>query len=93
MDAQERVVTVRPRTVLAVLGLILLTAAALQLLYLARHAIVWILIAAFLALALDPAVRFFERRGLGRGLASGIVFVVALLAIGGLGLLFVSREP
>jgi predicted PurR-regulated permease PerM len=89
MDAQERVVTVRPRTVLAVLGLILLTAAALQLLYLARHAIVWILIAAFLALALDPAVRFFERRGLGRGLASGIVFVVALLAIGGLGLLFV----
>ncbi len=88
MDAHERVVTFRPRTILGVLALLLVTAAALGLVYLARHAITWILIAVFLAIALDPAVRFFERRGLRRGLASGIVFVLALLAAAGLAVLF-----
>jgi predicted PurR-regulated permease PerM len=89
MDAHERVVTFRPRTVLGVLMLVLLTAAALGLVYAARHAITWILIAVFLAVALDPAVRFFERRGLRRGLAAAIVFVLALLGLGVVALLFV----
>jgi predicted PurR-regulated permease PerM len=90
MDAEhERVVTFRPRTVLGVLALVLLTAAALWLVYAARNAIIWILIAVFLAVALDPAVRFFERHGLRRGLAAGIVFVLALLAVGIAGLVFI----
>jgi predicted PurR-regulated permease PerM len=89
MDAHERIVSFRPRTVLGVLGLVLLTACALGLVYAARHAIIWILIAVFLTVALDPAVRFFERRGLRRGLASAIVFALALLVLGTLALLFV----
>jgi predicted PurR-regulated permease PerM len=87
--AQERVVSFRPRTVLVVLGILLATLALLSLVYLAWHIITWILIAVFLALALDPAVEFFERRGLRRGYATGIVFVLAVGLIAGLGFLLV----
>src|SRR6266545_1193285 len=87
--AQERVVSFRPRTVLVVLGILLATLALLSLVYLAWHIITWILIAVFLALALDPAMEFFERRGLRRGYATGIVFVLAIGVIAGLGFLLV----
>jgi predicted PurR-regulated permease PerM len=87
--AQERVVSFRPRTVLVVLGILLATLALLTLVYLAWHVITWILIAVFLTLALDPAVEFFERRGLRRGYAAGIVFVLAIGVIAGLGFLLV----
>jgi predicted PurR-regulated permease PerM len=87
--AQERVVYIRPRTVLVVLGILLATLAILTLVYLAWHIITWILIAVFLALALDPAVEVFERRGLRRGYATGIVFVLAVGVIAGLGFLLV----
>jgi predicted PurR-regulated permease PerM len=88
-DLPERVVSFRPRTVLIVLGVTLLVLVALGLVYLAWHVITWILIAVFLAAALNPAVEFLEQRGLGRGLASGLVFLLALLAITGLGFLVV----
>ena len=87
--AQERVVYIRPRTVLVVLGILLATLAILALVYLAWHIITWILIAVFLALALDPAVEFFQRRGLRRGYATGIVFVLAIGVIAGLGFVLV----
>ncbi|HEV3407908.1 MAG TPA: AI-2E family transporter [Gaiellaceae bacterium] len=87
--APERVVLVRTRTVLAVLGITVLVALALGFLYLARHAITWILIAAFLAMALNPAVEFFEGRGLRRGLAAALVFLLALLGATVLGLLVI----
>jgi predicted PurR-regulated permease PerM len=87
--AQERVVSFRPRTVLVVLGILLATLALLSLVYLAWHIITWILIAVFLALALDPAVEFFARRGLRRGYATGIVFILAIGLIAGLGFLLV----
>jgi predicted PurR-regulated permease PerM len=87
--APERVVLVRTRTVLAVLGITVLVVLALGFLYLARSAITWVLIAAFFAMALNPAVEFFEARGLRRGLAAGLVFVLALLAATLLGLLFI----
>src|SRR5918992_411865 len=77
VEAPERVVLIRPRTILVVLSF----------LYLAWHVITWILIALFLALALNPAVEFFERRGLRRGLAAGTVFLIALSAICLLGFL------
>jgi predicted PurR-regulated permease PerM len=89
MEAPERVVLLRPRTVFVVLGLTLLVLFLLSFLYLAWHVITWILIALFLAMALNPAVEFFERRGLRRGLAAGSVFVIALSAIGLLGFLVV----
>lgn len=81
---EERLVYVRPRTILIVLGIVLVATAMLTFLYLAWHVITWILIALFLALALNPAVEFFERHGLRRGLASAVVFLLALLAFGGL---------
>jgi predicted PurR-regulated permease PerM len=87
--APERVVYIRPRTILIVLGILLATLALLALVYLAWHIITWILIAVFLALALNPAVEFFERRGLRRGYSTAIVFFVALAVIIGLGFLLV----
>ena len=50
---------------------------ALSFVYLAWHVITWILIALFLALALNPAVAFFERKGIRRGLAAAVVFMIA----------------
>jgi len=83
----ERVVYIRPRTILQVLGILLATLAVLTFVYLAWHIITWILVAVFLALALNPAVEKFERRGMRRGYASATVFLLALAAIVGLGFL------
>jgi hypothetical protein len=49
VEAPERVVMVRPRTVFVVLGITLLVVFALSFVYLAWHVITWILIALFLA--------------------------------------------
>jgi predicted PurR-regulated permease PerM len=87
--SNERVVYIRPRTVLIVLGILLATLGILALIYLAWHIITWILIATFLALALNPAVEFFEGRGLRRGYSAGLVAVLALAAIVGLGFLLI----
>jgi predicted PurR-regulated permease PerM len=89
VEAPERVVSFRPRTILIVLGITLLVLFLLTFLYLAWHVISWIMIAVFLALALNPAVEFFERKGLRRGLAAGTVFLLALAAIGLLGFLVI----
>jgi predicted PurR-regulated permease PerM len=78
---EERVVHVRPRTILVVLGIVLVASALLTFVYLAWHVITWILIALFLALALNPAVEAFERRGLRRGWASALVFLLAVVAL------------
>jgi predicted PurR-regulated permease PerM len=51
--------------------------------YLVRSILVLVLVALFLAIGLDPAVRFIQRGRPGRGLAVVIVFVGALLVIGG----------
>ncbi|HEX3255296.1 MAG TPA: AI-2E family transporter [Gaiellaceae bacterium] len=85
--AAERVVYIRTRTILQVLGIVLATLAILAFVYLAWHIVTWILVAAFLALALNPAVEHVERRGLKRGYAAAIVFILALAAIVGLGFL------
>ncbi len=82
-------VVVRPRTVLVVLGLAVLVGTVLLLGYLAWHVLTWILVAAFLAAALNPAVEVLERRGLSRPYAASLVFAVALLVLVGIGLLVV----
>ena len=63
---EERIVYFRPRAILVVLGIILAATAIIALVFLAWHIITWILVALFLTLALNPAVEFFQRRGLGR---------------------------
>jgi predicted PurR-regulated permease PerM len=90
MAAPEvRVVAVRPRTIFLVLGISVLVGLALVLVLQAWHVLTWILIAALLAAALNPAVEAFERRGLARGYAAGIVFGLALLVLTGIGFLVI----
>src|SRR5690349_12137270 len=87
---RERVVHFRPRTVLVVIGILIAVAAVLKVLWISRHVVAWIFIATFLALALNPAVDWLERRfGGRRGLATGVVFLAAIAAIVGIGALFV----
>jgi predicted PurR-regulated permease PerM len=86
---EMRVVTVRPRTVLLVLGIAVLVGLALALVYLAWRPLTWIIVATLLACALNPAVEAVERRGLGRPWAASLVFVVALLVVTGIGFLVI----
>jgi predicted PurR-regulated permease PerM len=82
MAAPEvRVVAVRPRTIFLVLGIAVLVGLVLVLGYLAWQVLSWILIAILLAAALNPAVEWFEQRGLGRGWAATVVFALALLVL------------
>ena len=84
-----RVVSIRPRTIFVMLGIATLVGAGLAVVYLAWHVLTWILIAIIFAAALNPAVEFFERRGLRRGWATAAVFVIVIAALTGLGLLVV----
>jgi predicted PurR-regulated permease PerM len=70
----ERVVSFRPRSILIVLAVVLGVAGALWFVVLAEKGFTLIAIALFLALALNPAVEFFQRRGLGRGFAVAAVY-------------------
>jgi predicted PurR-regulated permease PerM len=85
----ERLVSFRPRTVLLVLGILVASAIVLEILWIARHVLTWIFIALFLALALNPAVDRLEARTKRRGLSTGVVYILALVAIVGIGFLFI----
>jgi predicted PurR-regulated permease PerM len=80
---------VSPRTVLTVLGITLAVLFVLSLGYLAWRAIASLLVAAFLAMALNPLVEYFERRGLRRSVAAATVFVLALLFFSAIGFLLI----
>jgi predicted PurR-regulated permease PerM len=88
----ERVVDVRARTILRILVVAIVVAIVLEVIWIARGVITWIVIALFLALALDPLVSFFQRRAsLKRGLAIAAAYAVVLLAIVGIGASFVPK--
>jgi predicted PurR-regulated permease PerM len=76
--APTREVVVRPRTVLMVIGLVVAAWLSLWVVRSTWQVLTWVLIAVVLALALDPAVRALERRGLGRGTAVICTMLVAL---------------
>ena len=62
----------------------------LAVLWLARQVLTWILIALFLALAINPYVEFLQRRVVRRrGLASALGFGTVLIAVAGLAAAFV----
>src|SRR5919199_3287635 len=87
---QERVIRFRPRTILVLLLIVVGVGILLALLWIARHVLVWIFIALFLALALNPAVDWVQGRGVKRrGLAAGAVYVVVLAVVAAIGALFV----
>ena len=86
---EVRVVTVRPRTIFLVLGSAVLVGLVLALGYLAWHVLTWILIAMLLAAALNPAVEWFEQRGMSRLWAASLVFFLALLVLTAIGFLVI----
>jgi predicted PurR-regulated permease PerM len=86
----ERLVRFRLRTVLSLLATIIAVAVTLEVIWIARHVLTWFLIALFLALALNPAVGWFQRRGLKRrGGAAAVTFLLALAFIAAIGFAFV----
>jgi predicted PurR-regulated permease PerM len=86
----DRIVHFRPRTILSLLGILIAVCVVLYVLWVARHVVSWLLISLFLTLALNPAVGWLQAHGLpSRGLATGVVFVLALAAIGGIAAAFI----
>jgi predicted PurR-regulated permease PerM len=78
---EERVVNVRPRTLLTSAAVLLALGAVVLILWVARHALTWVLISLFLALALNPAVEALQRRGLRRRAAAVAAIYVLALAV------------
>ena len=68
--------------VAAALGVLTVVLGAYSL-YLVRSVLVLVIIALFIAVGLDPAVRWLVRRGPRRGVAVGIIFLTAIALLGG----------
>jgi len=83
--------TVPYRTIAATIGMVLLTVLAIALVIKAQRVLVWILIAAFFAVALNPVVNWLQRHlaWCRRSLATLLVFLLVLAVLIGLGVLFV----
>ncbi len=82
---EERLVRFRPRAILVVLGIILAAIVMIEVVQAARGILIWIGVALFLALALNPAVEWLLAHGVRRrGLAVAITFVGTILAIAAL---------
>jgi predicted PurR-regulated permease PerM len=87
---EERWIYFRPRAVLVILGVILVAFLGVRVLWITRDVLIWVAIAVFLAMALNPAVDWLQARGLRRrGAAVGVVFVGTILAVIAVGSLFV----
>jgi predicted PurR-regulated permease PerM len=89
VPAEERIIRIRPTTVLAVLGITFGFLLLLYVTWISRQVLTWIIVAIFLALALNPAVEAFERRGLRRGIATAITSLLALGVMVAAGSLFI----
>jgi predicted PurR-regulated permease PerM len=88
----ERVVDLRPRTILRVLLIVVAVAVVLEVIWIARHVIAWVVIALFLALALDPLVGWIERRGhIKRGPAIALTYLIVLVVIVAVGATFIPK--
>ena len=87
---EERLVRFRPRAILVVLGIILAGIVLIQIVQAAQGILIWIFVAIFLALALNPAVEWLQEHGVARrGLAVGIVFIGAILVVAAIGATFI----
>jgi predicted PurR-regulated permease PerM len=87
---KETWIRIPVKTVFTVLLVILAGWILIDIVAIARDVLVWIVIAAFLALALNPLVEVLQARGVRRrGTAVGITFLLVLAALGGLGGIFV----
>jgi predicted PurR-regulated permease PerM len=89
-DRPERIVDFRPRTVLMLSAILLGIAGSLWILWIARQVLTWVLIAVFLALAIDPAVRRLQRMGIKRrGAAAGVAYVLILIGVAAVAAIFI----
>jgi predicted PurR-regulated permease PerM len=78
----ERVLRIHPRTVVGVAAILLALALALWLVWLTRQILVWLLVAIFLAVAIDPLVGLLQRHGIrnrGAAVTIGVLLVVGAL--------------
>ena len=83
---EERLVRFRPRAILIVLGLILAGVVMIAVVQAARDVLIWIFVAIFLALALNPGVEWLQAHGVRRrGVAATLVFIGTILGIAALG--------
>jgi predicted PurR-regulated permease PerM len=88
----ERVVDLRTRTILRIFGVAIAVAVVLEVLWISRQVIAWIVISLFLAVALNPLVSWIERRGhIKRGPAIGVAYLVLALVIVAIGWTFVPK--
>ena len=76
----ERAIRIPVRTVFVVLGLIIGVWALLQVLLITRQVLTWILVALFLAIALNPAVNWLQAHGIAR---RGYAVALTSLAVAG----------
>jgi predicted PurR-regulated permease PerM len=72
------------RTILTVDAVVIATWVLYRLLGRLREVILWIFIAGFIALVLNPSVNFLQRHRFRRGTAIGVVFASAVLVFAGL---------
>ncbi len=87
---EERLVRFRPRTIVVVLGIILAAAVMIEIVQVVRGVLIWILIAVFFALALNPAVVWLQEHGVRRrSVAVMMTFVGTILAIVAVAALFI----
>ena len=75
---ERRVLAERTGVVVLV---VLAFAALLVGVWLVREVVVWLLAAGFLAFSIEPLVRMFQRRGIGRGKAIALAFAVIAAVI------------
>jgi predicted PurR-regulated permease PerM len=88
--SSEHVVSVRPRTVFMVVGVVLGTIALVWVVMQAEQVLVWTLTSMLLALALNPAVDMLMGRGVRRrGTAAAIVYLLVMAVIAGIGALVI----
>jgi predicted PurR-regulated permease PerM len=86
----EHLVSVRPRTVFMVVGILLAAVALVWVVLKAERVLIWTFTSLLLALALNPAIEVFQRWGVRRrGAAAALVYIVAAAFIAGMGALII----
>ncbi|HTU39459.1 MAG TPA: AI-2E family transporter [Acidimicrobiales bacterium] len=78
-------------SVVTIILLLDLNAAVILLLWVLRTIVVYVIVAFFFTLLLTPAARFLRRHGFSHGVATTLVFLAGVVALGGLVYLF--TEP